>query len=115
MENVLTEITNYVLRQSWQIAVVFALVAAACWALRKASAHWRYLLWLVVLAKCVVPPLVGLPVAVLPVEADRAAPAAPAEPAPAPPAAPETADAGPAPCCRSCGGRNSTVRTRHLC
>ncbi len=66
MEHTLTEITDYLLRQSWQIAAVFVLVAVGCWALRKASAHWRYLLWLVVLAKCLTPPLVTLPVPVLP-------------------------------------------------
>ena len=66
MQNVLTEIANYLLAQSWQIAVLFVVVLTACWALRKSSAHWRYLLWLVVLAKCLVPPLLNLPLAVLP-------------------------------------------------
>ena len=47
-------------QQSWQIAVLFALVAIACIFLRGASAHWRYLLWLVVLIKCLVPPVVSL-------------------------------------------------------
>lgn len=66
MEHALTEIAEYLLHQSWQIAAIFVLAAAACWTLRKASAHWRYLLWLVVLAKCLTPPLVTLPVPVLP-------------------------------------------------
>ena len=48
--------------QSWQVAVLFALVGLACLLLRRASAHWRYLLWLVVLVKCLVPPV--MPVAV---------------------------------------------------
>ena len=47
--------------QSWQVAVLFALVGLACLFLRRASAHWRYLLWLVVLVKCLVPPV--MPVA----------------------------------------------------
>jgi beta-lactamase regulating signal transducer with metallopeptidase domain len=47
--------------QSWQVAVLFALVGLACLLLRRASAHWRYLLWLVVLVKCLVPPV--MPVA----------------------------------------------------
>ena len=47
--------------QSWQIAVLFALVGTACLVMRRASAHSRYLLWLVVLAKCLVPPV--MPVA----------------------------------------------------
>ena len=49
MENTLNQIANYLLNQSWQIAAVFAAVAVACWILRKSSAHWRYLLWLIVL------------------------------------------------------------------
>ncbi|HEV7923841.1 MAG TPA: M56 family metallopeptidase [Verrucomicrobiae bacterium] len=48
--------------QSWQIAVLFAMVGLVCLCLRRTSAHWRYLLWLVVLVKCLVPPVV--PVAV---------------------------------------------------
>jgi beta-lactamase regulating signal transducer with metallopeptidase domain len=48
--------------QSWQVAVLFALVGVACLFLRRASAHWRYLLWLVVLVKCLVPPI--MPIAV---------------------------------------------------
>lgn len=83
MEHVLTETANFLLRQSWQIPVVFALVATACWALGKASAHWRYLLWLVVLAKCLVPPLVIVPLAVLPQAQTRTVESAP-RPAAAP-------------------------------
>lgn len=66
MSPILTTITDYLLSQSCQIAVIFAAVAATCWLLRRANAHWRYLLWLIVLAKCLVPPLVTVPVAVLP-------------------------------------------------
>jgi ankyrin repeat protein/beta-lactamase regulating signal transducer with metallopeptidase domain/Tol biopolymer transport system component len=66
METYLTQITDYLLRQSWQIAVLVLVVAAATFALRNRSAHVRYLLWLIVLAKCLVPPLLEVPVAVLP-------------------------------------------------
>ncbi|MCH8120803.1 MAG: PD40 domain-containing protein [Planctomycetes bacterium] len=66
MENYLTQITNYLLTQSWQIAVLVAVIAAATVALKNRSAHVRYLLWLIVLAKCLVPPLLTVPLAVLP-------------------------------------------------
>ncbi len=62
----LNNIGTYLLAQSWQIGVIFAVVAAASFAMRRASAHWRYLLWVVVLVKCFVPPLVSVPLAVLP-------------------------------------------------
>ena len=68
MENYLTQITNYLLTQSWQIAVLVVLIAAVTLALKNRSAHIRYLLWLIVLAKCLVPPLLSVPVAVLPEE-----------------------------------------------
>ncbi|MGB2823096.1 MAG: M56 family metallopeptidase [Phycisphaerae bacterium] len=68
MERFLTDTSGLLLQQGWQIAAVFAVVAVACRLLRKASAHWRYLLWLIVLAKCLVPPLVTVPLAVLPAE-----------------------------------------------
>jgi hypothetical protein len=66
MENYLTQITNYLLTQSWQIAVLVAVIAAATVALKNRSAHVHYLLWLIVLAKCLVPPLLTVPLAVLP-------------------------------------------------
>lgn len=66
MGPLLDSVTDYLVRQSWQIPAVFVLVAAACWGVRKASAHWRYLLWLVVLAKCLVPGLISVPLAVMP-------------------------------------------------
>jgi len=66
MENYLTQITNYLLTQSWQIAVLVVLIAAVNLALKNKSAHIRYLLWLIVLAKCLVPPLVTIPLAILP-------------------------------------------------
>jgi beta-lactamase regulating signal transducer with metallopeptidase domain len=70
MKPLLTTVADYLLSQSWQIAAVFVLVAVACWGLRKASAHWRYWLWLVVLAKCLVPAVISVPLPVLPQKAE---------------------------------------------
>jgi len=97
MDHALIDIANYLWSQSWQIAAVFAVVAVLSLALRKASAHWRYLLWMVVLVKCVTPPLLTVPVAVLPNagppagrQAAAATPARPAaSPKPARPSAPK--------------------------
>jgi ankyrin repeat protein/beta-lactamase regulating signal transducer with metallopeptidase domain len=66
MESWLIQITNYLLAQSWQIAVLTIVVAIVSFLLRNRSAHVRYLLWLIVLAKCLIPPLYSIPVAVLP-------------------------------------------------
>jgi len=71
METYLTQIAEYLLTQSWQIAVLVVVVAAATFALRNRSAHVRYLLWLIVLAKCLTPPLLEVPVAVLPERAPK--------------------------------------------
>lgn len=68
METWLTHITEYLLKQSWQIAILVAVIAAVTLALKNKSAHVRYLLWLIILAKCLVPPLLTMPLAVLPVE-----------------------------------------------
>ncbi len=68
METYFTQITDYLLTQSWQIAVLVAVIAAATFALKSRSAHVRYLLWLIVLAKCLVPPLLTVPLVVLPAE-----------------------------------------------
>ena len=68
MEDYITQITSYLWIQSWQIAVLVVIIAAASLALNKRSAHVRYLLWLIVLAKCLVPPLFTIPLAVLPQE-----------------------------------------------
>jgi len=64
----LTQITNYLLTQSWQIAVLVAVITTVSFLLKNRSAHIRYLLWLIVLAKCLVPPLFAVPLAVLPWE-----------------------------------------------
>ncbi len=68
MENHLNQIASYLLTQGWQIAILVIVIAAASWLLRNKSAHVRYLLWLIVLAKCLVPPLLTVPLPVLPDE-----------------------------------------------
>jgi bla regulator protein BlaR1 len=66
MESWLTRITDYLLAQSWQIAILTIVVALASFLLWNRSAHVRYLVWLIVLAKSLVPPLYSIPLAVLP-------------------------------------------------
>ncbi|HCO92999.1 MAG TPA: hypothetical protein DIU00_03460 [Phycisphaerales bacterium] len=68
METVLNRITGYLLTQSWQIALLVTIIASVNIILRNKSAHVRYLLWLIVLAKCLVPPLYNIPLAILPEE-----------------------------------------------
>ena len=69
MEAYLNQIVDYMLTQSWQIAVLIIAVALGAFALRNRSAHIRYLLWLIVLAKCLLPPLLTIPLAILPQQA----------------------------------------------
>jgi cytohesin len=57
---------KYLFAQSWQIALLAVIAGIISLALRKRSAHVRYLLWLIVLAKCLVPPIYSVPIAVLP-------------------------------------------------
>jgi ankyrin repeat protein/beta-lactamase regulating signal transducer with metallopeptidase domain len=66
METYLTEVVRYLLAQSWQIAVLTVIVAFATFLLKNRSAHVRYLLWLIILAKCLTPPLLTMPLAILP-------------------------------------------------
>jgi len=66
MDAYLNEVVRYLAAQSWQIAVLTAAIAAVSFVLRHRSAHVRYLLWLIVLAKCLVPPLHAVPLRVLP-------------------------------------------------
>ena len=68
MDKAMLQITSYVWSQSWQIALLVAVVAIVNSVLRHRSAHVRYLLWLLVVAKCVVPPVFGVAVPVLPRE-----------------------------------------------
>jgi beta-lactamase regulating signal transducer with metallopeptidase domain len=77
MEVYLIGIMQYLAAQSWQIAVLIVAVTAATFALRHRSAHVRYLLWLIVLAKCLVPPLHAVPLRVLPPAPERMPPVAP--------------------------------------
>lgn len=69
MELLLTKTTDFLVIQSLHLAGLFILIAALAWLLRNQSAHVRYLLWLLILAKCFVPPLMTVPLAVLPDEA----------------------------------------------
>lgn len=66
MQTYLTNLTDYLLNQSWQIAILFLLVLAISFALTKKTSHLRYLLWLLILAKCLVPSLLTVSLAVLP-------------------------------------------------
>ncbi|MHC4433200.1 MAG: M56 family metallopeptidase, partial [Planctomycetota bacterium] len=68
MDAYIKQVVDYLLSQSWQIAVITVLVALITFLLRNKSAHVRYLLWLIVLIKCLVPPLYSVPVSVLPQE-----------------------------------------------
>ncbi|MHC4700925.1 MAG: hypothetical protein ACYTFQ_10145, partial [Planctomycetota bacterium] len=66
MDTYLTQVVDYLLNQSWQIVILTVLVAFVTFLLRNRSAHIRYLLWLIVLVKCLMPPLYAVPVRVLP-------------------------------------------------
>ncbi len=66
MNAFLNESVRYVAAQSWQIVVLAIVLAAVTFALRRRSAHTRYLLWLIVVAKCLVPPVQVVPLQVLP-------------------------------------------------
>src|SRR5210317_2043558 len=68
MEAWLVQITNHLLAQSWQIAALAIIVGIATIILKNKSAHVRYLLWLIVLAKCLTPAMYSIPLAVLPQE-----------------------------------------------
>ncbi|MHC4396721.1 MAG: M56 family metallopeptidase [Planctomycetota bacterium] len=68
MESYLTSITNYLWSQSWQIAVLAVIITMVSILLKNKSAHIRYLLWLILLVKCLVPPLLSVPLAILPRE-----------------------------------------------
>lgn len=59
------DMADILVRQSWQVAVVFGLVWTAVTILWRASSHWRYLLWLLVVAKCLTPPLVDVSIPLL--------------------------------------------------
>lgn len=65
MENLLNTLLQHLVNQSLQITILVVIVAVATTILRKRSAHIRYLLWLVVLAKCLVLPVVHVDVPVM--------------------------------------------------
>ena len=66
MDAYVNSVAIYLFAQSWQTALLAGIVGLVSLALRNRSAHIRYLLWLIVLAKCLVPPIYSVPVAVLP-------------------------------------------------
>lgn len=66
MDRAMIQITGYLWSQSGQIALLVAAVAILTRVLRNRSAHVRYLLWLLVVAKCLVPPFFGVAVPILP-------------------------------------------------
>ena len=66
MGNILTQITDYLLTQSWQIAMLVLVIAAVSLSLKNRSSHIRYLLWVVILGKCLLPSLVTIHLAILP-------------------------------------------------
>jgi len=65
MDTYVNSVTTYLFAQSWQIALLALIVGLISFALKNRSAHIRYLLWLIVLAKCLIPPLYSVPVPVL--------------------------------------------------
>ena len=66
MESILDKTTDFLLSQSLHLAILFIVIGSLVWLLNKRSAHLRYLLWLIVLIKCLIPPLLTVPLAVLP-------------------------------------------------
>lgn len=70
MNTVAQHVIDFLTAQSLHVLVLFALVLAVTIPLRGRSAHIRYLLWLLIVAKCLVPPLHTLPLAVLPERID---------------------------------------------
>jgi beta-lactamase regulating signal transducer with metallopeptidase domain len=97
----MNEIMRHVAAQSWQVALLTAAVAILTFALRRRSAHVRYLLWLIVVAKCLLPPLHTVPLRI-PLPTSREATTPPAalselsEPLAAPsPTSRKTSDARP--------------------
>ncbi|MGD8499618.1 MAG: ankyrin repeat domain-containing protein [Phycisphaerales bacterium] len=66
MDAYVNSVARYLFAQSWQIALLAVIAGLISFALRNRSAHVRYLLWLIVLAKCLVPPMCSVSIAVLP-------------------------------------------------
>ena len=59
-------VIDFLTAQSLHVLILFAAVLAATFLLRGRSAHIRYLLWLLIVAKCLVPPLHTVSLSVLP-------------------------------------------------
>ncbi len=66
MNATLSQIADYLWSQSWQVAMLAAVIGLVNHLLRNRSAHVRYLLWLLVPAKCLVPPVLGIALPILP-------------------------------------------------
>ncbi|MFC1793923.1 ankyrin repeat domain-containing protein [Planctomycetota bacterium] len=66
MDTYVNSVTTYLFAQSWQIGLLALIVGLISFALKNRSAHIRYLLWLIVLAKCLIPPVYSVPVPILP-------------------------------------------------
>ncbi|MBP7050297.1 MAG: M56 family metallopeptidase [Phycisphaerae bacterium] len=66
MNATLSQIADYLWSQSWQVAVLAAGIGVVTCLLRNRSAHVRYFLWLLVPAKCLVPPILGIALPILP-------------------------------------------------
>ena len=68
MDKAMIQMVDHLWSQSWQIALLVAAVATINRAMHRRSAHARYLLWLLVVAKCLVPPMFAVSVPILPQE-----------------------------------------------
>ena len=60
------QIAGYLLGQSVHISVLFVIIAVVCFVLRNKSAHVRYLLWLLIIAKCLIPSVLTITLGILP-------------------------------------------------
>ena len=68
MDTIFEPVGSFLLGQSTQLVLVFAIALFASWCLRNKSAHWRYLIWLLVIGKCLTPVIVSVPIALLPAD-----------------------------------------------
>ncbi len=66
MNATLSQIADHLWSQSWQVVVLAAGIGVVTYLLRNHSAHVRYFLWLLVPAKCLVPPVLGIALPILP-------------------------------------------------
>jgi prepilin-type processing-associated H-X9-DG protein len=71
MDRAWIQIVDYLWSQSIQVGLLIVAVALISRALSRQSSHLRYLLWLIVVAKCLVPPFFHIGVPVLPGETPR--------------------------------------------